>query len=166
MQHNDCVYTMIEGALANPEMIKALAQLGFDRKEIMRGKDLLSKMENQQYEREREGNAQKETTQQLRKSYADAHTLYITHVKYARMVVPPQSKAWNDLKLNGIRRKDLNGWLAQAQAFYRHVGAVAELLAQRGILAEELAQAQAMIEAVTDAGCNKTSVGAINKGPK
>lgn len=142
---------MIEGALSNPKMLQALARVGMDKKEIVRGRDLLLKMGNQQYERESEENAQKETTRQLHKSFTDAHAVYITHVKYARMVVPPQSEAWDNLKLTGIRRKDLNGWLAQAQAFYRHVGAVAELLAARGITPEELAQAQAMVEAVAQA---------------
>ncbi len=64
---------MIAGALANPEIMKALAQLDFDKKEIMWGKNLLAKMENQQYERENEGNAQKETTQHLYAAYAEAH---------------------------------------------------------------------------------------------
>lgn len=142
---------MIEGALANPKIIQALAKVGMDKKEILRGKALLLKMGNQQYERESEGNAQKETTRQLRKAYADAHALYITHVKYARMVVSPQSETWDNLKLSGIRRKDMNGWLSQAEAFYRNVSAIGALLAARGITSEELAQAQAMVEAVAAA---------------
>lgn len=142
---------MIEGALASPEIMKALAQLGIDKKEIMRGKSLLLKMESQQDINETERNTQKETTEHLHTAHAEAHTVYITHVKFARLVVPPQSKAWNDMKLSGPRRQDLSGWLMQAQAFYRHAGAVADLLAQRGITAEELAQAQAMVEAVAEA---------------
>ena len=142
---------MIEGALANPKILQALAKVGIDKKEIMRGKDLLLKMGNQQNERESEENAQKETTRQLLQAYSDAHAIYMSHVKYARMVVPPQSEAWDNLKLTGTRRKDLNGWLSQAQAFYRYVDTVAELLAARGIPTEELAQAQAMVEAVANA---------------
>jgi hypothetical protein len=55
------------------------------------------------------------------------------------------------MKLTGPRRDDLTGWLMQTQAFYRHAGAVADLLAQSGISTEELAQAQAMVEAVAAA---------------
>ena len=36
-------------------------------------------MGNQQNERESEENAQKETTRQLHKAYADAHAIYMSH---------------------------------------------------------------------------------------
>lgn len=142
---------MIEVALANPVILKALTRLGFDRKEILRGKGLLLKMTDKQQQRESEENSQKETTQQLNNAYEEANALYISHVKLARMVVPVNSKAWNNLKLSGKRRRDMVGWLVQAKAFYRNAGAVADLLAQRGITSEELAQAGAMVEAVADA---------------
>lgn len=142
---------MIEGALVNPKIMQALAKVGYDRKEILRGKGLLTNMENQQQERENEANTQKEMTQRLHAANAEAYTLYANHLKFARLVVPPGSKAWNDMKLSGARKRNGYGWIVQAKAFYLHAGAVGELLAQRGISAEELTQAQAMIQAVEDA---------------
>jgi hypothetical protein len=141
----------ISGALANPAFIKVMSPLGFDRKEILSGNSRLQKMMNQQEERLHEENLQKASTDQLRKAYQEANALYMKHVKFARMAIPAQSQLWNDMKLSGIRRKDMAGWLAQVQSFYRYAGTASELLAQRGITADELAQAQAMIEAVADA---------------
>ncbi|WPP51578.1 hypothetical protein [Catalinimonas niigatensis] len=147
----------IGGALANPAIVKALSPLGFDRKEILSGKALLQKMMNQQEERLHEENLQKASTDQLRKAYQEANTLYMKHVKFARMVIPAQSQLWNDMKLSGIRRKDIAGWLGQVQSFYRYATTAAGLLAERGITADELAQAQAMIEAVADARVQQNS---------
>lgn len=142
---------IISGALANPDIMKKLAALGYDRKSIVKGQQLLMKMKNQQQERETGENSQKASTQQLRQAYQDANARYMAHVKLARLIVPKDSQAWNDMKLSGRRRKDMAGWLVQTQAFYQHAPAVAELLAQRGITPEELAQAQAMVAAVADA---------------
>ncbi len=141
---------IIYGALVNPIILKEMAKMGFDRKEIMFGKGLLTKMTDKQYLRVSEQNTQKETTQQLNNAYDAANESYVMHVKYARLVVPKNSKAWNDLLLTGKRSKNLVGWMVQAKAFYRHVDTVADLLAKRGILAEELAQTKAMVEAVSD----------------
>ncbi len=141
----------IGGALANPEFIKVMSPLGYDRKEFNFGNSLLAKMVAQQEEREQEQNGQKASTQKLRNAYKEANAMYMIHLNFARMVVVPDSHAWNDMKLSGIRRKDMAGWLIQVKAFYKHAPTVAELLALRGISAEELAQTQAMIEAVADA---------------
>jgi hypothetical protein len=142
---------IIEGALANPTIMQALAKLGYDKKEILRGKDLWLAMENQQNEREDEETNRKEATRQLQATQADAYARYINHVKFARMVIMPQTKVWENMKLTGPRHSSLNQWLVQAEAFYRHTGAVADLLAQRGISAEELAQAKALIAAISNA---------------
>jgi hypothetical protein len=142
---------MIEGALASPEIMKVLAGLGMDKKEILRGKSLFLKMSGQQDTREAEQNNQKEATEALYTAQAEAHSLYMKHVKYARLAVPAKSKAWNNMKLSGNRRKDLTGWLMQTRAFYNYAPAVADALAQSGISGEELAQAQAMVEAVAAA---------------
>ena len=142
---------IINGALANPDMLKKLATLGYDRKAIVKGQQMLTKMKNQQQERETGENSQKASTQQLRQAHRKADAQYVAHVKLARLIVPKDNQAWNDMKLSGRRRKDMAGWLVQTQAFYQHAPAVAELLAQRGITAEELAQTQAMIEAVAEA---------------
>ena len=75
----------------------------------------------------------------------------MAHVKMARLIVPKQSQAWNNMKLSGQRRKDMAGWLMQTQAFYEHAPAVDEALAQRGITREELTQVKKMIEAVSEA---------------
>lgn len=142
---------IISGALSSPQIIKALAPLGFDRKEIMNGNSLLARMSGQQEQREQEENLQKASTRKLRDAFKEANALYITHLKFARMTIPPNSQAWHDMKLEGKRRRDMAGWFMQVKAFYKYAGAVSEQLAQRGITAEELAQVQAMIEAVADA---------------
>ena len=142
---------ILSGALANPAILKKLAALGYDRKSIVAGQQLLTKMKNQQQLRETGENSQKASTQQVTQARQDANDRYMSHVKLARLIVPKDSQAWNDMKLSGRRRQDMAGWLMQTQAFYQHAPAVAELLAQRGISAEEVAQTQAMTEAVAEA---------------
>ena len=142
---------MISGALANPVILKKLAELGYDRKAILAGQQLLLRMKAQQQLRESGQNSQKASTQSMRQSYQEADARYLAHVKLARLVVPANSQAWNNLQLTGRRRKDLAGWMMQTEAFYQHAPAVAERLAQRGITPEELTQTQAMIEAVAEA---------------
>ena len=142
---------IINGALANPAILKKLVSLGYNRKSIVKGQQLLMKMRAQQQVRETGQNSQKASTQQLRQAYQDADAQYMTHVKLARLIVPKDSQVWNDMKLSGRRRKDMAGWLVQTQAFYQHAPAVAGLLAQRGITSAELTQAQAMVAAVADA---------------
>ena len=142
---------IISGALANPAVLKKLVALGYDRKTILAGQQQLLKMKFQQQLRESGQNSQKASTQSMRQAHQDADVRYVSHVKLARLIVPADSQAWNDLQLAGRRRKDLAGWMMQTQAFYQHAPAVADLLAQRGITPEELTQTQAMIEAVAEA---------------
>ncbi len=142
---------IISGALANPAILKKLAELGYDRKAILAGQQLLLGMKAQQQVRESGQNSQKASTQSMRQSYQEADARYLAHVKLARLIVPADSQAWNNLQLTGRRRKDLAGWMMQTEAFYQHAPAVAERLAQRGITPEELTQTQAMIEAVAEA---------------
>ena len=142
---------ILSGALANPTILRKLTALGYDRKSIVAGQQLLTKMKNQQQERETGENSQKASTQQVWQARQEANAQYMTHLKLARLTVPSDSQAWNDMKLSGSRRKDIAGWLMQTEAFYQHAPAVAERLAQRGITSEELAQAQAMVEAVAEA---------------
>ena len=145
-------HLVIEGTLTNPKIMQALAKQGYDRKEILRGKDLLLNAENQQHERENEKNAQKEATRHLHAAQDNAYALYMHHLKFARLTVQPESKPWDDMKLGGARSKDLNGWLVQAAAFYRNIGPVADMLIQNSsITADDLTRAQGMIAAVTDA---------------
>lgn len=142
---------VVAGALASPEIIRIMSPLGYDRKEINFGNSLLTKMANQQDEREHEENLQKISTQKLRGAYKEANTLYMGHLKFARLLFAPQSQGWNDMKLGGKRSQNMAGWLMQAKSFYKYAIPLADTFAQRGITAEELAQAQAMIEAVADA---------------
>ena len=142
---------IINGALANPMILKKLSALGYDRKAILEGQQLFMKMKAQQQERETGENSQKASTRQMRQVRQEADARYMAHVKMARLIVPKESQDWNDMKLSGQRRKDMAGWLIQTQAFYEHAPAVEEALAQRGITREELTQVQKMIEAVSEA---------------
>ncbi|MEK6477659.1 hypothetical protein WJR50_08995 [Catalinimonas sp. 4WD22] len=142
---------IVAGALASPEIIRLLSPLGYDRKEINFGNGLLTKFANQQDEREHEENLQKESTQKLHEAYKAVNTRYMGHLKLARMLFTPQSQAWNDMKLGGKRSQNMTGWLVQVKAFYKYAIPLADTFAQRGITAEELAQTEAMIEAVAEA---------------
>lgn len=147
----DSYELILSGALANPAIIKAMAPLGYDRKAVLYGNNLLKLTISLQQSREQEENNQKESTQRLREAYQRAYKQYMIHLKVARMLISPNSLAWNEMKLGGTRKKNLAEWLVQAKAFYMHAGLVAEQLEQMGISPEELSQAEAMVEAITEA---------------
>lgn len=148
---------IIGGALANPDILKKLAALGYDRKAILDGQQRLLAMRAQQQQRETGESSQKASTTQVRQARQEANGRYMAHLKLARLIVPVGSQNWDNMKLGGSRLRDMAGWLMQTQAFYQHAPAVAGLLAQRGITSEELAQAQAMVEAVAEARVGQNS---------
>ncbi|MFP4092666.1 MAG: hypothetical protein ACLFT3_20320 [Cyclobacteriaceae bacterium] len=131
----------IQGALANPEMIKVLAPLGFDRRELLRGQELQQSLQLKQQARMREENGQKESTQQMRQAFDAAFRQYMEHVKQARLIFAAKSREWNDLKLGGPRSKNLVGWLAEAKAFYLNALPLADSFSQRGAGGDALANA-------------------------
>ncbi|WKN33395.1 hypothetical protein PZB74_08615 [Porifericola rhodea] len=129
----DSYELVLSGALDNPVIIKAMTPLGYDHKAILYGNNLLKLTISLHQNREQKENNQKESTQRLREAYQRAYKQYMIYLKVARMLVSPNSFAWNEMKLGGTRKKNLAEWLVQAKAFYMHAGLVAEQLEQRGI---------------------------------
>lgn len=141
----------IEGALSNPSILKQLALYGYDRKKLMEGKAYYEKMRLLENTKNQERGEQLRNTDELYAAFDQAYKQYIKHVKIARMAIPHNRELWRILDLSGTRKRNIAGWLYQAEAFYMNIGQVEGALAHFGVTSEELAQAKAMMEAVAAA---------------
>lgn len=68
----------IYGALADPAIIKILTPLGYDRKEILKGKRRYEKVVMYQDQKDSKLNSQKETTHGPHEAYKDMRCTYAT----------------------------------------------------------------------------------------
>ncbi len=139
----------IDGALAKPAIVAAMTPLGYTRKKIFEGRALQRKAAMLQDTLAGSQGSRKEVTARLDSAFQEANKLYMKHIKAARLAIPAEDvKSWHNLRLDGLRKKTKSGWISQTQAFYNNVAPVQALLAQHNVSADELAQTQAMIEAV------------------
>lgn len=145
------VRVAIEGALKNPPIQKDLALYGYDRKKLLEGKGLYEKAKLLENMMKQEQGGQLKATDDLHAAFDEAYKLYMKHVKIARMAIPHSRELWRILELSGERRRNIPGWLHQAESFYLNVHLVKDAMASFGITSDELCQAQAMMEAVAAA---------------
>lgn len=139
---------IIDNALNNPDIRKPLEAYGYDTKRIRGGKVLLENVVMLQSVQKKEYGMQYRATDQLQAARQEAETLYKKHLNLARMALPDDRAAWNTLQLIGARQRSVAGWLSQARIFYNNVVSIDNALESFGVTREELATAQAMVEAV------------------
>jgi len=144
-------WTAIEGALNDPEIMKALKPLGYDNKEMNKGKALCQDAFGIQNAYKAKYGKQRQSTDHLHTARSEAYNQYMEHLQLARMVVPRDRDRYLLLQLKGPRNRTFTGWLSQARAFYQNIDLVAADLERRGVTREELEQAGASVEAVAAA---------------
>lgn len=139
----------LEGGLNHPIINKRIATLGYDKKKVKEGFGLHSDViQLESLKNERYGNRQG-IYDILQTDREAARQLYVRHVTFARLAFKGNKAVWQKLQLSGKRKQSLAGWLGQSRHFYQEITHVTETMATVGITAEELQQAWAMIEAVT-----------------
>lgn len=147
---------VIDGALANPPLIKKTTPFGYDRKTLQQAHNQYLETYGLQMSKDDELGAQRDATLALRDAQDEAHQLYMKHVKIIRMALPKEEELWKKLGISGKRETTLTGWLSQVNRFYQNTDQVQEALAQFNVLPEELEQAREKVQAVAG-GYSRTS---------
>ena len=142
------VHMAIEGVLENPAIMNKIAKFGYNQKVLLEGQALIKEVKRLRTWQAEGYGMQKSATQQFQAARQEAHAIYMRHLSIIRLDLDPQSEHWDVLQLNGMRQRSISGWLAQVSTFYDNLGRVQHILDKHNITAEEIAQIQAMIEAL------------------
>ena len=141
----------IDYTLRTPGMQKELNRVGFTKADVQRGKTLLAKVQLLDAAQQKEYGDRYQATDALAQARQQAREQYMQHLEVARLALKNQRGIWKTLEMNGARKTNLFGWLAQARTFYHNAELVASALAQYNITEAELQQGASMVEAVMEA---------------
>ena len=142
------VHLAIEGALQNPVILNKLSKVGYTKQVLLQGESLVKEVERLRSWQDEGKGMQKKATKNFRAARQEVHTAYMRHIAIVRLDLDPKSELWDVLKLIGPREQSIAGWLVQVSAFYNNLNRVQEILDAHRITAEEIAQIQAMIQAI------------------
>lgn len=142
---------LITGALRQPIVRQEVAKLGYPLKEIQKGEKLLNKVVLLQTAKKSKYGSQLSASEQCKQDQAAAWETYMYHVKSAKLTFRHDIGTMKRLQLDGPRKVRFAAWMEQSRYFYQEIRQMTEHFAVMGVTADELAQAQAMMEAVADA---------------
>jgi hypothetical protein len=141
----------IENTLSNPDIEKQLALVGYSRKKVLEGKTLYVNALQLQEDLEEKYGEQHGATKSFNQDLDAANVLYRRHRKLAKIAYENDRRKITVLKLRLPVPHSIEKWLLQANNFYSVLGKDTHMVEQFGIFTEELAQAQAMTEALLEA---------------
>ena len=141
----------IENTLANPKIEKQLAQVGYNRKKVLEGKSLYANALQLHQEYEEKYSKQYGATNIFYQDLQAANILYRRHRKLAKIAHENNTEQLTALKLHLPISKSIEKWLLHANTFYKLLAQDSSVMQQYGVFTEELAQAQAMIDALLEA---------------
>lgn len=141
----------IENALAHPEIQQQLALVGYNKKKLLEGKALYDHAVDLQQAYEGKYSQQYGATDTFYQNLEEVQTLYSRHRKLAKIAYENNRQQLNILQLNIPFPHRIETWLSHAVTFYKALILDSEVIEQYSISAEELAQVQAMTEALLDA---------------
>ncbi|HEX9372025.1 MAG TPA: hypothetical protein VF897_13510, partial [Roseiflexaceae bacterium] len=133
----------INNALGDPSLYAALSAYGYNADRLQQGYALREKVRALHQRQKGEYGDLFRATDALEAAQRQAHDTYMRYVKVARVVLKNDRGAQQKLNLSAQRKRNLSGWLEQAQQFYTNA------LADSGIL-DSLAEfgiTQALLEA-------------------
>jgi hypothetical protein len=108
----------LENAQANEALKAALALYGYDDAKLATGRALYDGAQEKHNKQKQEYGEQYTATDALDTAMSVANTVYMRHVKIARIALKDQRGAWQALDLQGRRKKTYSGWVKQARVFY------------------------------------------------
>ncbi len=142
---------LIDGALAQPDVMKELSKLGYPPEEIQQGKAYLNRVIMLESAKSSKYGLKHSTAVQDNQDQAEAWAKYMHHVKSARLAFANDLGKLKRLELTVARKRGLAEWRVQARHFYQELQLMSDDFAAVNVTAEELAQTLAMIEAVAEA---------------
>lgn len=110
--------TVFNSALANPEILQVLSGFNFSEKRLNEGLQLYTEVSALSQKQQMEYNEQYEASRKFTEAADLADEKYMFNLKLARVVFKNNSKAQDDLKMNGHRKESFTGWYNDAVVFY------------------------------------------------
>ena len=150
-QQVDSAQQLIDGARAQPEVMKELAKLGYPPKEMQKGVALLNRVIMLESAKSSKYGLKHSTAVQGNQDQTEAWRKYMHHVKSARLAFASDLGKQKRLELTVARKRSLAEWRVQARHFYQELQQMTDDFAAVNVTGEELAQTLAMIEAVAEA---------------
>lgn len=142
---------MINNALTDEVIKQSLAAYGYTDETLLAGKKLYERVTALQNLRYSEYGEQIAATSELKKSKDKAKQQYMKTLKIARVALKESAKAGEAIMLCGVRKRNLSGWLEQAQIFYANLLRDVEFitrLSAYGYTREKLEREFALIDQV------------------
>lgn len=109
----------IDNSLNNPDILKAVSELGYTSQRLQQGKKLYNLAAAAQLKQQTEAGGQLSASQTVKDAWDAAKKPYIRNLKIARIAFKSDSGIATKLALSGKRKQSLSGWLAQANQFYK-----------------------------------------------
>jgi len=140
---------LVENARNLPEMSAVLQDFGYTAERLDQGLALLAETEALIQKQIREYGESYAATKALNDAWAVADAVYIKTLKVARIAFGDEPRAGAALKLSGLRKQTVTGWLDQASTFYANLSeGFAAGLSRFGYTAAKLAAEAALVERV------------------
>lgn len=137
--------------LANPAWQKKVNPLGFTVAELKEGQTMGTNLQALSVAQKKEYGEQYSATDAMHQAKQAAWKVYKHHLQVARLALADDRGQYKALQLDGIRERNILKWVKQARTFYTNAKGVAAELKAYGIKSEDLAQGEALIEAVYQA---------------
>ncbi|MEM9673895.1 MAG: hypothetical protein AAF992_14990 [Bacteroidota bacterium] len=141
----------IDGVLANSEWQKKTNPLGFTAAELQTGLAMRNELQLLSVAQQKEYGEQYSATDALYQAKKDAWKVYKSHLQIARLAVGEDRGQYKALQLDGARESQILKWIKQAQTFYSNAESISSQLKTFGVKPEDLAQGEALIDAVYQA---------------
>ena len=142
-------HTLIENAIASPELVAVLACYGYDAARLEEGRSLWAIVDGLTKKQVADYGRQYEATQSYEKAWTMAHAAYMKTLKVSRVAFGGDAGAVAALKLYGPRMQTIAGWMDQATTLYANLASDARLsagLTRFGYSAAKLEVEKALVE--------------------
>ncbi len=142
-------HTLLENAMTHPQINIILAEYGYTLIRLQEGEALLNEAKACQSEKDRCYSQKKALANELKQKLDQLKALYTKHLRIARFAFVNDTFLQEQLQLNGTRKSDNEGWIAQVYKFYTRLEKdPATLMKKYGATAEELTQGKTLTEAI------------------
>ena len=148
----------IDNALTGTEIKPLLAEYGYDETRLNEGKALLTALQDLHQKQIQEYGEQYAASDFLKTKWDEANSLYMKHVKVARVALQENRGSSQKLDLGGKRKVSLSGWLAQSNQFYINALADADILSKMnnfGITQAKLENGKQLVQEVEVANASQ-----------
>ncbi len=145
---------VIDNSIENAAILDAVTLFGYDLARLQAARALYDEVIDLVATQKREYGEQYEATALLQTAWDEADLVYRRALKVSRAVFGGNEKARATLGLDGSRKFSLDGWMEQAQFFYKGLLETADLLAAITPYSYDLTKVQAerdLVQAVVNA---------------